>query len=69
MPLALLLPLIPSLIETAMRIYQTAAADPETPEEKRTHYASIAAALETANLLVQTAPLPPVGSGREETNG
>ena len=54
----------PSLITLATQIYQSAAADPETPEEKRAHYAKIAAAMETANDLVQSAPLPPPGSGR-----
>ncbi|HXE86368.1 MAG TPA: hypothetical protein VN524_06155 [Hyphomicrobiaceae bacterium] len=54
----------PGLIDLAMQIYKTAAADPETPEQKRAHYARIAEAMEEANDLVQAAPLPPPGSGR-----
>lgn len=54
----------PELVKLAMQIYQTAAADTETPEEKRAHYARIAEAMEVANDLVQAAPLPPPGSGR-----
>jgi hypothetical protein len=54
----------PGLIDLAMQIYRTASADPETPDQKRAHYAAIADALEDANDLVQAAPLPPPGSGR-----
>lgn len=57
----------PELIKLAMQIYQTASADPETPEEKRAHYARIATAMEKANDVVQAAPLPPPGSGRDDT--
>lgn len=53
----------PELIKLAMQIYATASRDPETPEEKRAHYAMIAADLEVANTRVQNAPLPPEGSG------
>ena len=51
--MAMLVPLIPlviqfgpPLVELVMKLYQTATADQETPEEKRAHYARIAAALE-----------------------
>jgi len=54
----------PGLINLAMQIYKTAAADTQTPEQKRAEYARIADALEDANDLVQASPLPPPGSGR-----
>lgn len=61
--LALLLPLLPGLIDSAAKIYAAAAGAKETPAELRAHYAQLAADLEAVNLLVQAAPEPPEGSG------
>lgn len=66
--LPLMVPLMiefgPVLIEWAMKIYQTHAQKPETPEVKRAHYAEIARSLETTEGIVLSAPQPPPGSGR-----
>lgn len=62
-----LLPLVaaiaPQLIQFAMQIYSTMSSAGETSEEKRLHYARIAASLDAAGALAMSAPLPPVGSG------
>lgn len=56
----------PGLIELALKIYSTASRDPETAPEKRAHYDAIALSLDAVNILVQSAPLPPEGSGSLE---
>jgi hypothetical protein len=61
--LALLLPLLPGLLDSITKIYQAAAGAPETPAALKAHYAQLAADLEAVNLLVQSAPEPPEGSG------
>lgn len=65
---ALLVPLAieygPFLIQWATKIYQNARQAPETPEQKRSHYAQIATSLEATESLVLSSPQPPAGSGR-----
>lgn len=61
--LTMLLPLLPGLLESIIKVYQAAAGAPETPAELKAHYARIASDLDAVNLLVQGAPEPPIGSG------
>lgn len=62
--LSMLMPMIPQFIQAAMTIAQSISSSAETPDQVKAHYARIAAALDATNALVQSAPLPPVGSGR-----
>jgi hypothetical protein len=58
--------LAPVMFQALLKIYESIAADPRTPEEQRQIYAEIAAEMAQMAPLVQAAPTPPPGSGRVE---
>lgn len=55
---ALLIPLIPTLIDSVKTLIDIVAGNDETPEELKAHLEKISADLQEINTRIQNAPMP-----------
>ena len=62
-PFLSLLPLLPELVRTVVKVVEAIRSDPDVPADVRAQLDALSADLQAVNAKVQSAVLPPEGSG------